>query len=216
MRPVRARRCVSPVAHRFSSSASSTQAPAARARSRALRSARRGRLHAASSRIAVQARRLAERALLRAGRHPGPRCLVRAVRAPAAAPRRPSRAGRAADQHLAGLQLPRRGLLVLRLERPRDRPLPAADRRRRPASLPRLRPGLHPLARAPPQACRLRLRRRPRPGRVSGGAGARLRPGRLLRPRGVRDDARVRPDRRATATSAATSRSSPPTTSSTR
>src|SRR5581483_6748133 len=155
-----------------------------------------GDVHARSGRPVADARaaarELAERALLRARDDARPRLVVRAVRPPATPARRPPRARRPADEHLAGLQLRGRRLLVRGRRGHTRRPRAAIRRRRRPAALPRLRPGLPPLARGPRSRRRLPLRRRPRPGRQRRRARARLRPDRLSRTRGVRHGPRVR------------------------
>ena len=108
--------------------------------------------------------------------------------------------GRPADEHLAGLQLLRRGrrrlgrLLVRRAAPPRGAARPPVPPPRRAAVLLPLRPGLPALALLERQAGRVplrhgrpdALRRRPRKG---------VRPDRLPGPQRVRDDGRVRRDR---------------------
>ena len=100
-------------------SASSTPAPGTHGPLQGSSRRPGGRCTVRARAVAVSARRLAERPLLRAGHHAGPRRLVRAVRPAPAAPRRASRPRRPADEHVAGLQLRGQRLVVLRPERPR-------------------------------------------------------------------------------------------------
>ena len=129
-------------------------------------------------------------------RRPRGLCAVR--RAPHRLRRDQPRARGAADEHVAGLQLPgRRRERVRRhvVRRPaerRGRSLAHVHRARRAAALLPLRPAVPALALLVGQVggVHLRLRLRPDPGRRRARKG--LRPDRVRRSRGVRDDTRVR------------------------
>ncbi len=128
-------------------------------------------------------RRLAERPLLPARELARRAHLVRAVHRPPARLRLAvARRRRPLDQHVAGVQLPRRerrrlGRLLVRLERdPLRRPRAPVPRLRRPLPLPRLGPQLHLVAEHDGEAGRVPVRRRPRVVQERGRARARVRP----------------------------------------
>ena len=154
------------------------------------------------------ARRHRERPLRRAPRRPVGSPRVRADHRPAAGSGAAGR-DRAADDHLAGLQLLRpqrrrvRRHVVLALLAEAHQPRPPAPSPRRPRALPQLRGAVPPLARlARPRRRHLR-RRGHRALPDAGGAAGCLRPDRLPGPHRVRHAAALRPHRAATGISAA-------------
>ncbi len=142
--------------------------------------------------------RLAGRPLLPAGDDLGRPDRLRAGDPPAEGDRRAQGRGRPVDEHVAGLQLPRRDgrrlgrLVVHRRRGARGRPAPSVPRRWPAVSLPRVELRLPLVAPADGQGGRLALGRRPRQRGERGRPSQRLRPRRLPRPRGVRHRARLR------------------------
>ena len=131
-----------------------------------------------------------------------------------------TRRGGDADEHLGCVQLLRRrprrlGRHVVRaLEDHARRSDATARDEGRAVSLPQLRPRLPALAGTDGEECRRLCRRGSRAVRLARSAAGRVRPDRLPRPHGVRDEAAVRPRSRDTAISAATCCSCRRTTSS--
>ena len=149
----------------------------------------------------LRGRAVGDRRLLRqADRERRPHRL-RAVRRPADDARRAQpRRRRDADEHVAGLQLPRpererMGRHLVRQGRPEHgNARPDVHPARCPAAVAQVRRRLHPLAPRHRQAARLPDRDRPRVDPDGRGADPPLRLRPLPRPHRVRDAARVRPD----------------------